>query len=95
MNINLQNLSDKPQPSIAGSVTFESNKSWKAKMDAKSSQKISYLLDRMQEDRDKLHTKKVNTKFINAKKKYSKRCADKKFDFDSGLELEAEEYELV
>lgn len=85
-NINLQHLSDKPL------VRAEGNEGWKTKMDAKSSQKIAYLLDKMHDDREKLHTKKVNTKFVNAKKKYSKRCVDKKIDFDTGFELEAEAY---
>lgn len=65
----------------------------KVKLDTRGAAKISHLLDKMQEDRDKLHIKRVNSKFINAKKRYSKRIvSDKKIDFEQLIELEQEHY---
>lgn len=84
INIDLENLS-----SISNCVPNVT--SWQSKMDSKSTQKIMYLLERMHDDRDNLHNKKSTTKFMNAKKKYSKRI-DKKFDFDLRCELETEPY---
>jgi hypothetical protein len=41
----------------------------------------------------KCNKKKMNVKFHNAKKKYSKKIVtESKFDFDYGFELHLEEY---
>lgn len=87
LNISLENLSAiQCAEKEAGHTT-----PWQCKLDAKSTQKIVYLLDRMHEDKDRLHSKKANSKFMNAKKRYSKKV-DKKFDLDLCCELEAEKY---
>jgi hypothetical protein len=88
MNINLETFVDsaKEEPKDC---------TWKTKVDCKSMQKITFLLERMHEDRDKLHVKKLNSKFINAKKRYSKKCSsEKKFDCENGIELVSEAYLL-
>jgi len=67
----------------------------KVKLDNKYTAKFTMLVDKMSEDRDKLHMKKLNSKFINAKKKYSKKIAgDKKIDYENIVELIQEPYLL-
>jgi hypothetical protein len=68
----------------------------KLKLESKSIARFTILTDKMSEDRDKLHIKKLNSKFINAKKKYSKRIVmDKKFDYENIIELTQEPYLLL
>lgn len=89
MNVKLENL---VQPENISHIKDD----WsKVKLDTKSSVKITQLIDRMQEDRERLHVKRVNSKFVNAKKKFSKRIvSDKKIDFEHLVELEVEPYIL-
>lgn len=87
MNVKLEQLID----------TDKKNKpkdDWsKVKLDSKSISKFHTLVDKLNEDRDKLHIKKLNSKFINAKKKYSKKItSDKKFDCENVIELNKEPY---
>ena len=90
MNIKLEQLAD-----IEKNVKLKDDWS-KAKLDTKSSVKFNTLNDKMQEDRDKLHFKKLNSKFINAKKKYAKRImGDKKIEFENIDELKHEPYILL
>lgn len=68
----------------------------KVKLDNKSSTRFNILIDKHNEDRDKLHMKKLNSKFINAKKKYSKRIiTDKKFEYENVIELTQDPYLLL
>jgi hypothetical protein len=67
----------------------------KVKLDSKSTTKFNMLIDKLHEDRDKLHIKKLNSKFINAKKKYSKRIvSEKKFEYENVIELTQDPYLL-
>jgi hypothetical protein len=90
MNIRLEELVDSERK-------FKPKDDWsKVKLESKSTARFSTLVDKMSEDRDKLHIKKLNSKFINAKKKYSKRITvDKKFDCENILELTQEPYLLL
>ncbi len=87
MNINLENF-------VHNEQLPECKDDWsKMKLDHNSSAKISLLILKLNEDREKLHIKRLNSKFINAKKKYSKKFAtDKKFDYDHIDELSPEPY---
>jgi hypothetical protein len=87
MNLKLENI-------VCGAKDNTVNDGWKVKqLDVKTTQRITYLIDKIQEDREKLHTKRLNTKFINAKKRYSKRVvSEKKFDSEIVAELEVEPY---
>lgn len=89
MNLKLENI-------VCGAKdnTHNVSEGWKVRqLDVKTTQRITYLIDKIQEDREKLHTKRLNTKFINAKKRYSKRVvSDKKFDSEVVAELEVEPY---
>lgn len=89
MNLKLENI-------VCGAKDNTQNVSegWKVKqLDAKTTQRITYLIDKVQEDREKLYAKRLNTKFINAKKRYSKRVvSDKKFDSEVVAELVTEPY---
>lgn len=65
----------------------------KVDMDAKNLAKVTNMLQRIVDDREKLHIKKVNSKFINAKKRFNKRVAtDKKFDCEHLMELDKDVY---
>lgn len=67
----------------------------KTDLDNKNLLKITNMLQRITEDRDKLHIKKVNSKFINAKKRFNKRANhDKKFDCEHIEDLNKDEYLL-
>jgi hypothetical protein len=89
MNLKLENLVDLEKQ-------LKSKDDWsKVKLDTKSILKFTEVVDKLQEDRDKLHLKKMNSKFINAKKKYSKKYqSDKKFEFEHNEELSCETYLL-
>ncbi len=86
MNIKLEDM-------VAEKETVKDDWS-KVELDNKSAAKITNMIQRFNEDREKLHVKKVNSKFINAKKRFSKKptASDKKFDFEQLAELEADEY---
>jgi hypothetical protein len=68
------------------------------KLDQKNNARVAQVIQKMNEDRDKLSVKKTNSKYITAKKKYSKKCiADvemlrKKFDFETCEELGYDTY---
>lgn len=84
MNIKLENMVAEKE------VT---NDDWsKVELDNKSVTKITNMIQKFNEDRDKLHVKKVNSKFINAKKRFNKKplssSSDKKFDFEQVAELD-------
>lgn len=64
----------------------------KVEVESKVATKITNMIQRFNEDREKLHVKKVNSKFINAKKRFNKKASsDKKIDFEV-VELEPEAY---
>ena len=90
MNIRLEELVDSEKK-------VKPKDDWsKVKLESRSIGRFSILVDKMSEDRDKLHIKKLNSKFINAKKKYSKRIMmDKKFDYENIIELTQEPYLLL
>jgi hypothetical protein len=90
MNIRLEELVDSEKK-------IKPKDDWsKVKLESKSTARFSILVDKMSEDRDKLHIKKLNSKFINAKKKYSKRIMmDKKIDYENIIELTQEPYLLL
>lgn len=58
----------------------------------KSNEKVSHLVNHLEESMERIHKKKGNLKFINAKKKFARRLlSDKKFDpeIDNYLDYEA------
>ena len=63
-------------------------------VDIKSSQKLSAFVDMLENNIDKLHKKKTNTKFVNAKKKFARKVLidSKKIDSDLSNILKLEEY---
>jgi hypothetical protein len=71
------------------------------KMDQRTNSRVIHVIQKMNEDRDKLVLKKANSKYITAKKKYSKKnSADiemlrKKFDFETCEELGYDNYCLT
>lgn len=91
---NLINMNVKLEDLVQPEQIIDTKDDWsKVKLDTRGAAKISQLLDKMQEDRDKLHLKRVNSKFVNAKKKFSKRIvSEKKFDFEHVVELVQEPY---
>lgn len=65
----------------------------KVDLDHKSMMKVSNMLQRIVDERDKLHIKKINSKFINAKKRFNKKAScDKKFDYEQIIELDKDIY---
>lgn len=87
MNIKLEDLSELEQKAKV-------KDDWrKVKLDNKSSLRFNTLVDKMNEDRERLHMKRLNSKFVNAKKKYSRRVlTDRKFDYENITELAHEPY---
>ena len=65
----------------------------KVDLDAKNLAKVTNMLQRIVDDREKLHIKKINSKFINAKKRFNKKVVnDKKFDCEQLPELDKDVY---
>lgn len=59
----------------------------------KSIQKITQFIEKLMADHEKIGKKKVNQKFSNAKKKYSKKaCVERKFEIEENLELSNDIY---
>ncbi len=89
MNIKLEQLADIEKK-------MKPKDDWsKLKLDAKSTSKLTCLVEKLNDEHDKLHVKKMNSKFINAKKKYSKRIVcDKKFEYENIEEMSKEQYLL-
>jgi hypothetical protein len=87
MNIKLENM-------VAQKEVIKDDWS-KVDMDCQSVTKITNMIQKFNDDREKLHVKKVNSKFINAKKRFNKKpssSSDKKFDFEQVAELELDTY---
>lgn len=66
--------------------------------DAKSIQRVSNYVEKLMTDRDKVGKKKVNAKFNNAKKKFSKKVYNdqtKKIEVDGVEDLEVEPYLVI
>lgn len=62
-------------------------------MEMKKNEKVNTFINILEENLDKIHKKKSNVKFLNAKKRYSKKVvSDKKFEGDLLGTLETEPY---
>lgn len=65
----------------------------KLDIDTKSMTKVANMLQRIADERERLHIKKINSKFINAKKRFNKKAnSDKKFDYEQITELDKDIY---
>lgn len=61
--------------------------------ETKTTEKLTSFVNMLEDNLEKIVKKRVNTKYINAKKKYSRRVAvDKKFDGDGSNVLITENY---
>ena len=79
----------------AAPTQTEQTEDWNAIVgnDLKSIQKISTFIEKIMNDHDRIGKKKINQKFSNAKKKYSKRvCVEKKFETEDNTELTYDQY---
>lgn len=64
--------------------------------DSKSIQKITTFVENLINAHEKIGKKKVNQKFSNAKKKYSKKaCVERKYETEDNLELTSENYVIA
>lgn len=62
----------------------------------KSIQRIINYIEKLIDDKDKICKKKVNIKFNNAKKKFSKKnSSEKKFELDESNSLDCEVYLII
>jgi hypothetical protein len=62
----------------------------------KSIQKITTFIEKLINDHEKIGKKKLNQKFSNAKKKYSKKaCVERKFETEDSHELQSEGYIII
>jgi hypothetical protein len=70
------------------------------KLDYKANARVMHVVQKMNENKEKLCIKKTNSKYITAKKKFSKKCIidiemlRKKFDFETCEELDYDCYIL-
>lgn len=65
------------------------------KLDEAAVDKFVKFVDRINADKDKLGKKKMNVKFNNAKKRYSKKSSERKIDIEFEDTLKSEEYVLT
>jgi hypothetical protein len=61
-------------------------------VDEMSMERLIKFVNRMNQDKEKIGKKKLNLKYNNAKKKYSKKCSDKKIDTDINDILQTDPY---
>ena len=59
-----------------------------------NNEKLQSFVKVMTESAERIHKKKVNSKYMNAKKTFSRRCADRKLDFEGGNNLQPESYPI-
>ena len=89
------NMNIKLEEMVAEKETNQKDDWSRVDLDNKSLYKITNMLQRIADDREKLHVKKVNSKFINAKKRFNKKTtSDKKIDYEHVIELEIDAYLL-
>lgn len=90
MNINLESLNKH-------TIEEQARDDWsKLKVaDSINYTRFIQFAEKLNEDKEKLHLRRVNSKFINAKKRFSKRIvSDKKIEFDHIDELNKDAYLL-
>jgi hypothetical protein len=64
--------------------------------DSKSIQKITTFIEKVMNDHERILKKKINQKFSNAKKKYSKKvCIERKFETEDNIELNIDDYVIT
>jgi hypothetical protein len=86
MNIKLEDMISEREKSQADDWS-------KVDLDTKSLLKVTNMLQRIADEREKLHVKRVNSKFINAKKRFNKKASgDKKIDCEHLIELDKDVY---
>ena len=69
--------------------------SWNnVKLDETVVEKFVKFVDRINAEKDKLGKKKVNVKFNNAKKRYSKKSSERKIDTEYEDQLKTEDYHI-
>lgn len=92
---------DNPQKSenrsLASLLTASKKEDWQTVMnDIKSSEKLSNFVEMLETNMDKIHKKKINTKFVNAKKRYARKLVtEKKFESELTNNLEEEAYPIA
>jgi hypothetical protein len=57
-----------------------------------NNEKLQSFVRVMSDSADRIHKKKMNSKYMNARKSFARRCADRKFDFEGGNNLSIEPY---
>lgn len=73
----------------------EPKESWDSvKLDDESMDKFLKFVERVTHDKDKIGKKKINVKYNNAKKRYSKKISERKFESDLNDILQEEQYPL-
>lgn len=86
MNIKLENMTSEREKCQADDWS-------KVDLDAKHLLKVTNMMQRIADEREKLHVKRVNSKFINAKKRFNKKVSsDKKIDCEHLIELDKDVY---
>jgi hypothetical protein len=67
----------------------------KAIAENRNTEKVTHFASMLEANIEKIHKKKVNTKYINAKKRFARKInVDKKFDIDTTALLKEEAYIL-
>lgn len=59
-----------------------------------NNEKLQSFVKVMTESQERIHKKKMNSKFMNARKALSRRCVDRKLDFEGGNNLFPEPYAI-
>lgn len=59
-----------------------------------NNEKLQSFVKVMTESSERIHKKKMNSKYMNARKAFSRRCADRKVDFEGGNNLTFEQYPI-
>ncbi len=88
---NIVSLEDIPK------IKTDNSEDWNQLVtDSKSIQKITTFIEKVMNDQEKITKKKINQKFSNAKKKYSKKvCIERKFETEDNIELNIDSYVIT
>ena len=96
LNTSLSNMGKKESASQEGGSTTKSKSqlSWLSNIDDCIIERFVKFVNKVESEKDKIGRKKMNIKFNNAKKRYAKKCSEKKIDSDVHDILKEDQYLL-
>lgn len=94
LNTSLSNMGKSDTGQQNPTSKLKSNATWLSNIDETTVEKFVKFANKLEAEKDKIGRKKMNVKFNNAKKRFAKKCSDKKIDGDLNDVLKEDTYLL-